>query len=154
MGKQSEFQEFMEVKGMKKNRFVPIVALLACAFAPHSALADEVWSTEEYDVVYQADRNRTAIWHYGDNGVIFIDGLAGVYTDRGSYNGYWVQKSSSLRCDTYREGANGKPTYYWGRFEVTFLDAEFPSRWQAKIGLCDSDPSISLTGIPVTGHSN
>ncbi|WP_414565635.1 MULTISPECIES: hypothetical protein [unclassified Anabaena] len=135
---------------MKINYGFLILVLLNCAIAPQKALADEVWTTEEYNVVYQEDRNKTAVWHYGEDGVIFIDGLAGVFSDRGSYNGYWVQNSSSVRCDTYREGADGKPTYHWGRFEITFIDSDFPSRWKANISLCDSDPVMTLNGIPVT----
>ncbi len=135
---------------MKRNRFLFSLALLVAGLIPQNALADEVWSTEEYDVIYQRDRNRTAIWSYGNDGLIFIDGLAGVYTDRGSYTGYWTQKKSSLRCDTYREGKNGEPTYHWGRFEITFIDPDFPSRWHAHIGLCDREPKIFLNGTPVT----
>ncbi len=135
---------------MKKNYVLLAAVLLVGAFVPQRALADERWSTEEYDVVYQDERNRTAIWTYGDGvGTIFIDGLAGVYTDRESYSGYWVQASSSLRCDTFREDASGEPTYYWGRFEITFIDPDFPSRWQAMIGLCDRTPTITLTGTPI-----
>ena len=136
---------------MKKNPIFLAATLLIGIAAPQGALADEVWSTEEYDVVYQDERNRTAIWTYGDGiGTIFIDGLAGVYTDRGSYFGYWVQESSSLRCDTFREDANGEPTYYWGQFEITFIDPDFPSRWEAMIGRCDLEPTITLTGTPIT----
>lgn len=136
---------------MPKHPILLAAALLIGTFAPHTALADEMWSTEEYDVIYQDERNRTAIWTYGDDvGTIFIDGLAGVYTDRGSYSGYWVQESSSLRCDTFREDANGEPTYYWGRFEITFIDPDFPSRWEAMIGLCDRNTTIPLTGTPIT----
>lgn len=135
---------------MIKNCFLLFSALLAFAVVPQRVLADEVWTTEEYDVIYHDERNRTAIWHYGPDGVIFIDGLAGVYTDRGSYTGYWVQDSSSLRCDTYREGEDGEPTYYWGRFELTFIDPDFPSRWQANVGLCDLETTITLNGTPVT----
>lgn len=134
---------------MEKTLLLPLLAALTCGIAPSKVLADEAWTTEEYDVTYKADRNRTAIWTYGDNGTIFIDGLAGVDTDRGSYTGYWVQESSSLRCDTYREGADGKPAYHWGRFELTFLDPDFPSRWQAKFGLCDREPAITLNGTPI-----
>ena len=148
---------------MKKNAALLALASLAFGLPAQKALADERWATEEYDVVYEADRGRTAIWSYGDNGgTIFIDGLAGVYEDRGSYSGYWVQDSSSLRCDTYREGANGELTYYWGGFEIDFLDADFPSRWQAQIGLCDGGaspgenraPTIPLTGTPIVGTSS
>ena len=119
--------------------------------AAPEALADEVWTTQEYDVVYQEDRGQTAIWRYGENGTIFIDGLAGVSTGRGSYTGYWTQPTSSQACDTFREDANGEPTYHWGRFEITFIDPDFPSRWYANFGLCDRDPFIHLDAEPVTG---
>ena len=138
---------------MKKNAVLCALALLAgAAYAP-KALADEVWTTQEYDVVYEEDRGRTAIWSYGEGGTLFIDGLAGVYTDRGSYTGYWTQPTSSRRCDTFREDANGEPTYHWGRFEITFIDSDFPSRWYANFGLCDGDPVIHLDGEPVTATS-
>ncbi len=115
------------------------------------AIADEVWQTEEYKVIYLKDQGKTAIWSYNnDTGHIFIDGLGGVTTNRGSYNGYWVQPESSRRCDTYREGPDGEPTYHWGRFEITFLDPDFPSRWQAKFGVCDGLLRIQLNGTPVT----
>jgi hypothetical protein len=134
-----------------KKRFFPIIAaLLPILAVSHPAVADEMWTTEEYDVTYHEDRNQTAIWHYGEDGAIFIDGLAGVTTDRGAYSGYWVQETSSVRCDTYREGADGEPTYHWGRFELTFVDSEFPSRWKADIGLCDRPPFITLNGTPIT----
>ncbi|AOX01760.1 hypothetical protein BJP34_22050 [Moorena producens PAL-8-15-08-1] len=137
---------------MKKYYFIVIstLALLTCILTCQQVLADEVWTTAEYNVVYHQDRNNTAIWHYDKDGVIFIDGLAGVYTDRGSYSGYWVQDSSSVCCDTYREGADGRPTYHWGRFEIRFIDPDFPSRWQADISLCDRDPKFTWNGTPVT----
>ena len=139
---------------MRKKLYSAAFALLAISLAPQAAIADEVWTTEEYDVTYEADRNRTAIWSYGDNGgTVFIDGLAGVYEGRESYSGYWVQDTSSLRCDTYREGADGEPTYYWGSFEIDFIDPDFPSRWKAQIGLCDQPAAISLTGTPMVGSA-
>lgn len=135
---------------MKRIAVFGLFTILAIV-APQKAIADEVWTTEEYDVVYEADRNNTAIWTYGEGqGTIFIDGLAGVYSNRGTYSGYWVQDSSSLRCDTFREGADGEPTYYWGSFDITFIDSDFPSRWEAEFGLCDRTTTIQLTGTPVT----
>ena len=47
---------------MKKNPIFLAATLLIGIAAPQGALADEVWSTEEYDVVYQDERIRTAIW--------------------------------------------------------------------------------------------
>ena len=135
---------------MRKNWFLLACTVLTCAVLPQIVLADEVWTTEEYDVIYQEDRCETAIWSYGDNGIVFIDGLAGVFTGRGSYTGYWAQTSSSQRCDTFREGPDGEPTYYWGRFEVMFLDPDFPSRWHAHAGLCNQEPTMFFNGTPVT----
>jgi len=131
-----------------------LVSATTTLLAAQPVIADEVWTTEEYDVVYFEDRDRTAIWTYGPEdavlGTIFIDGLAGVFTDRTSYGGYWVQESSSRRCDTYREDINGAPAYHWGRFDITFIDPDFPSRWEASFGLCDGPTSITLTGTPVS----
>ena len=130
--------------------------LIACmtvalgSLAPH-ARADEVWDTGEYQVIYQDDRLSTAIWTYDEGrGTVFIEGLGGVFEGRKSYQGYWVQESASLRCDTYREGGDGLPSHYWGRFEITFINPDFPSHWQAKLGRCEQEPFIPLTGTPVT----
>lgn len=111
-------------------------------------LASDVWTTEEYDVYSDSERGRTAIWRYGEDGYVFIDGLAGVESDLKTYHGYWVQAESSRRCDFAREGYDGEPTYYWGRFDIQFLDVEFPSRWQANIGLCDGPGFLQLNGTP------
>ncbi|WP_300506886.1 hypothetical protein [Crocosphaera sp.] len=135
---------------MKHNYFLLLLVFLNILCMPKNAYGDEVWSTEEYNVIYLEDRNKTAVWSYGDGrGHIFIDGLGGQFKDRDSYNGYWTQSTSSRRCDTFREGIDGKPTYHWGRFEITFIDPNFPSRWQAKFGLCDQNPTITLNGTPV-----
>lgn len=125
------------------------LTLAGLATTSFPAIADEIWQTEEGSVIYLEDRNTTAVWKYF-NGRVFIDGLGGVTRDRGSYQGYWVQESSSVRCDTYREGIDGEPSYHWGRFEVTFLDSDFPSRWQAKWGICDREPSRVANGTPRT----
>ena len=134
---------------MKHNYFLLFFVFLNIMLFPKNAYSDETWTTEEYKVIYLEDRKNTAVWRYGDNiGHVFIDGLGGKTEGRGSYHGYWVQKSSSRRCDTYREDINGKPTYYWGRFEIKFIDPNFPSRWQAKLGLCDQKTTIILNGTP------
>ena len=134
----------------RKSTVLGIFTILAIAL-PQKAIADEVWTTEEYDVVYQENRNNTAVWTYGEGlGTIFIDGLAGIYSDRGTYSGYWVQETSSLRCDTFREGADGEPTYHWGSFDITFINPDFSSEWEAEFDLCDRTTTIKLTGTPVT----
>lgn len=91
---------------MKQRCCLRLSALLSCTLLPTNAIADEVWSTNQSDVVYQEDRGKTAIWTYGDestedSGIIFIDGFAGVTTEPGSYSSYWAQETSSRRCDTF-----------------------------------------------------
>lgn len=138
---------------MKRNLILMTLVILTSSSIAENTYGDEAWKTEEYPVIYTEDRNNTAIWSYGDGqGTIFIDGLAGEVKNRSSYNGYWVQESSSLRCDTYREGMDGKPSYHWGRFEIKFLNPDLPSYWQAKFGLCDQEPSITLNGTPIKSN--
>ncbi|AFY38701.1 hypothetical protein Lepto7376_2421 [[Leptolyngbya] sp. PCC 7376] len=135
---------------MDKKFGLGCLAIATCFGLAQKATADEVWRTEEFGVVYAEDRGSTAIWEYGGGfGTVFLDGLAGQYEDRGTYYGYWVQASSSKKCDTFREGADGELTYYWGNVKVEFIDADFPSRWKLGLGLCDGERTIELNGTPV-----
>jgi hypothetical protein len=117
-------------------------------------LADEVWNSDYGKVVYQADRGKTAIWTYGDGsqGSMFIEGLAGQYKYRGTYYGYWSQSTSRVRCETYREGRDGKFTYYWGSLRIQFLEPKFPSRWSAVFGYCNQFPTSPWRGFPIVGN--
>ena len=118
------------------------------------AIADEVWSSDYGPVIYQADRGKTAIWTYGDSasGSMFIEGLAGQFKYRGTYYGYWSQSTSKVRCETYREGRDGKSTYYWGSLRIQFLDPEFPSRWSAVFGYCNQSPNLPWRASPIVGN--
>lgn len=130
------------------------VISLTSAFGLLPANADEVWESDYGKVVYQVDRGKTAIWTYGDQsmGTVFIDGLAGQLKDRGTYYGYWSQSVSKIRCNTYREGRDGKRTYYWGNLNIQFLDPNFPSRWSAEIGYCNQPPKLSWRAYPIVGE--
>ena len=138
---------------MKKILGLGGLAIATCLSIAPKAIADEVWRTEEFDVIYLEDRGQTAVWEYGNGfGYVFLDGLAGEYENRATYNGYWVQKSSSRRCDTFREDFNGRSTYHWGTVKVEFIDKDFPSRWNLKLGICDQASPIELNGTPVVGY--
>ncbi len=128
--------------------------LTGWAFALPPAKADEVWSSDYGKVVYQTNRGKTAIWTYGDSakGIVFIDGLADQLNERSYYYGYWAQSSSKVRCDTYREGRDGKPTYYWGTFNIQFLETTFLARWSADYGYCDELPVSQWRGTPIVGQ--
>ena len=115
------------------------------------AFADEVWESTLGKVIYAEDIGPTAMWTYTYNdkpGVIYILGLAGIYDNRGAYDGYWAESISKQRCDTQRTGPGKKPTYYWGRFYISFIDKGFPTHWTAKWGYCDAAPNQKWDGKP------
>lgn len=106
------------------------------------AVADEVWDSNFGRVVYETDIGPTAIWSYRTEeyvGLINLVGLAGIHTNRDYYEGYWIQNYSQRRCKTVRPTQNGETSNYWGRFHITFIDKDFPSRWVAKWSYCNND---------------
>ncbi|MEI6430413.1 MAG: hypothetical protein WCO45_18815 [Pseudanabaena sp. ELA607] len=117
------------------------------------AHADEVWQSDYGKVIYQTDRGTTAIWTYGNNlsGTLFIEGLSSELDNRRNYYGYWSQSKAKVRCATYREGRDGKPTYYWGQLSLQFLDRSFPARWSAVFGYCNQVPDLPWRGYPLVG---
>ncbi|WP_020395392.1 hypothetical protein [Thiolinea disciformis] len=131
--------------------------IAASGFAALPAWSDEVWDTKSGRVVYEDEIGPTAVWTYGsaDNpGVIYLLGLAKVYENRASYTGYWAKNQSKKACDTQRPGIQGKMTSYWGRFNVKFLDKNFPSRWEATWSYCDdADEAEKLMATPVFGNT-
>ncbi len=131
------------------------LGLAVALFSPVMAAADEVWDTNSGRVVYEAEMGPTAVWSYGsaqEPGVIYVLGLAKVYENRGSYAGYWAKNTAKQACDTQRPGIDGKMTPYWGRFDVKFLDKDFPSRWEATWSYCDgADEALKVAATPVVG---
>lgn len=83
---------------MNFQQLVIVSAVFVLAAAPSVASADELWNSNYGRVVYQSDRNKTAVWTY-PAGTIFIEGLTGVTSNRGIYHRIWVGKSD-VKCDT------------------------------------------------------
>ncbi|MDQ7090179.1 MAG: hypothetical protein Q9M50_05970 [Methylococcales bacterium] len=119
-----------------------------------NSFADEVWNSNHGKVIYSEDSGTTALWQYNDNGrdggIIYIENLAGVYNNRGSYEGYWAQDNGDVPCETERGGVNGRTTTYWGYFHINFIDKDFPSHWKALWGNCEGDLTKEWNGTPVT----
>ncbi len=136
------------------------VTFLICA---SPAFADEVWDTEEWGrIVYETDKGSIAIWSFSDqgaaslgNGKMFLEGLAGVWQNRATdrpYRGYWmVYDSHEALCANTRTDAEGNTSSTHGAIEITFLDANFPTRWKAVWGLCDDPPDQTLNATPHVG---
>ena len=67
-----------------------IASLALLASLSVVAQADEVWESNSGRIVYEAEMGPTAVWSYGtqqEPGVIFVLGLAKVYSNRASYHG-------------------------------------------------------------------
>lgn len=120
-------------------------------------LADEVWNSNVGRIVYADEIGPTAVFAYGpaeDPGVVYILGLAKVYQNRGTYDGYWAKNKSKVECTTERPGIYGNMTRYWGRYEIKFLDKSFPSRWEAQWSYCDGEAEkVKIEATPAVGEA-
>ncbi|MBT7443229.1 MAG: hypothetical protein HN790_04605 [Methylococcales bacterium] len=122
-----------------------------CLLAGNSAYSDEVWNSTYGQVVFEDESGPTATWSYTHNGrpgLIYILGLAGIYSERDRYDGYWVQDASDVRCNTPRLGLNKQKSYFWGNFQVKFIDSGYPARWEGLWGYCNDKPTRSWNGTP------
>lgn len=137
---------------MKALQYARLVCLLSVAVG---VSADEVWSSADGDIVYRDEVGPVAVWTYrrdGQDGEIYLPGLAGVYERRGTvYEGYWAQASGAVACASKRPGPGGETTAYWGRFHLYFERPDFPSGWTAKWGACEQALDKEWKAQPVTG---
>lgn len=136
-----------------------VTTLIAGALAIAApATADEVWSTDIGDVIYERDlETGAAVLSYplgetAGRGLGYIDGLAGQYTGRGSYSGVWIEPSTDdnqLCAYAIANPETGAPEYNWGRLEMIFVDPDFPGAWVIQRGACFETPNEYLVGKPM-----
>ena len=118
------------------------------------ASADEVWTSNGREIVYETDLpNGMAVWSF-DGAKLFIQGLAGQYEDRDTYEGIFVNDGDYQACDfAIANPQTGETTYNWGRIRVIFIDPEVPSRWVAMGADSFDDPvEDPIVAMPVTGE--
>lgn len=135
-------------------RIKTLLVGMLCFILSALVSADEVWNSTRGRVVYETDMAATAIWSYRSEyhvGLIHIAGLAGIHSNRDTYEAYWVQNDSEKRCDTLRPTQNGNTSNYWGRIHITFIGKEFPFKWQAEWSYCNDPMQKTLwKGEPAT----
>lgn len=133
---------------MKTFIAMTVALTLSCV-----ATADEVWTTEDGEVAYETEIDRGNIAVFAADGVkMYISGLAGEYTGRGTYEGVWVldeQGTPDEGCafDIVRPGTE-ETVGYWGTMSITFIDADFPSIWIADLGPCFEGFDSQMIGRP------
>ena len=140
---------------MLKPMIAAIVGTAALSLAV--AHADEVWSTDIGDVIYETDlSNGMAVLSYPTDGEVrglaYIAGLAGEYTGRTGYDGIWMEPASEDGvCDIeIAAPETGEISNNWGRVEVIFVDPDFPGTFVAIRGDCFDEPDAMLVARPVT----
>lgn len=141
------------------RKMIAGLAMSGAAMSGH-AFADEVWSTEIGDVIYEIDlENGMAVLSYPtdgeDRGRAYLSGLAGVYTDRTGYEGIWIEpQTDDDLCDVAMVAPDsGDVSSNWGRVRLVFVDADFPSTFVAMRGDCFAEPTEMLVARPVTAFS-
>ncbi len=134
-----------------------LIAAIACITLP--AMADEVWSTNIGDVIYEADlESGEAVLSYPatdteERGQVFIDGLAGKYTERGAFSGVWIEgdREEGDGCDvSIVDPSTGMAHNNWGRVDMIFTKPDFPGGFVLMRGDCFEEPDTYLIGTPVT----
>lgn len=135
-------------------------AILGVGLIAGLASADEVWTTEIGDVIYETDLdNGMAVLSYPTDGetrgLAYLSGLAGVYTGRTAYDGIWMEPATDTGTCELEMAApqTGELSNNWGRVRVIFVDADFPSTFVALRGDCFDEPSEMLVARPVTAFS-
>ena len=142
-------------------RTLAMTAFAALAHTAAPALADEVWSTDIGDVIYEADlENGMAVLSYPTDGetrgLAYVAGLAGEYTGRTAYEGVWMEPATEAGiCDVeIAAPETGEISNNWGRIEVIFVDPDFPGSFVALRGDCFEEPTEMLVARPVTAFSD
>jgi hypothetical protein len=126
----------------------PVLAALALATP---AVADEVWTIEDGEVIWEEDFDNVSVFSYpleGGRGHLYIVGLNASITTRGLYAAYWIGEGDGP-CEAAMTGPDGRTSTLWGWATVSFMDFGFPSGFGAEMGMCASpQPWDSFTAWP------
>ncbi|MEO9971090.1 MAG: hypothetical protein ABJG15_14930 [Hyphomonadaceae bacterium] len=147
---------------MKKRLIAAASAFGAILGLSSPAFADEQWTSGDSTIVYEIDDGDMAVFSV-DGMRLYIDGLAGVTENRGSYHGIWMLDEAPVvdaggdpvdGCgfSMLRPDDSGEVSEYWGQVEITFIDAEFPSVWIGYFGDCFDGASETMIARPLVGQ--
>jgi len=114
------------------------------------ATADEVWSTDLGDIIYEAEEAGAAILSFGGfdgyRGTLVLPGLAGNYEQRGVHHGYWIG-TSGVDCGAALTGPTGNASRAWGQAVVAFDGPAFPTSFTVSLGDCFGPLNRSIRAV-------
>ncbi|MGD8588503.1 MAG: hypothetical protein PVG22_06695 [Chromatiales bacterium] len=130
-----------------------LVMVLAITIAP-SLYADEVYearlqqSNERIaDLIYEIELGSHAVWVLSDGSTrYYIEGLAGVYSGRDKYHGYYLSyKDGEKECQEPMLDHNGMQLFRWGRLEIEWQN---DNAFVIYLSPCNEamDPALTIVG--------
>ena len=128
--------------------FRKLILTLGLILLPLTLTADEVWTSEFGDVIYEREVNGMAVLSMPLNevrGLIYLPGLAGNYSNRSIHSGFWISDEVGP-CPANLESPERLISSSWGRVEITFDGPAFPTGWTMRLGSCFGAADIVLRG--------
>jgi hypothetical protein len=127
-------------------------ALLALLCAG-PALADEMWSSDQGEIVYERDVGEIAVFSFPfapGRAEMYVENLIGNFDRRGIHEGYWIAPGSDGNCSASLTGPDGIQSTHWGRFTLRFDSRASPAGFVANMGECFNapDPVWQLRAYP------
>lgn len=131
-----------------------VASLVVTALGAGAAVADESYSTYDAatgqrggDIYYDTDYGNDAIWRSNDQSrYYYIYGMAGIYQNRGIYDGYWIDmrpsySAGAINCPSGTAGDHfGNQYPVWGRFRLDWTQyGNNPQHWVMYTGQCDNE---------------
>jgi len=128
--------------------------LAALALLTTPAIADETWRHPAGTLIYEADMGHIAVLSFpttaapmpggpADRAMVFFPGLGGNFDNRSTHDGYWVMEGDPV-CTAILTAPDGTASQSWGRAQITFDRAAFPTGFTMTIGTCWQDPTFPI----------
>lgn len=139
--------------------FTKAILTAALCALPLTATADEAWDTPAGQIIYQQDLGLMAVLSFpyaaaypgqvpefaqGD-ATVYFPGLGGNFDNRSIHDGYWIIQGAPA-CSATLTTANGVSSQRWGRAQVIFDRAAFPTSLTLLVGSCMDEPTVIVRG--------
>ena len=124
-----------------------LAAVFSLLVAP--ALADEVWTSDMGQIVYEAEEGGAAVFSFTNvdaySAKLIIPGLAGNYSNRSSHDAFWIGQGAG-ECSAFMSHGTEPASSQWGRAQVVFDSPAYPTSVTVILGFCLDDPNIVIRG--------
>ncbi|KNG94297.1 hypothetical protein ATO11_08820 [Pseudaestuariivita atlantica] len=111
------------------------------------ALADEVWTSNQGDIVYVGDNNNDAIFAFtyynGQDAAIILPGFTRQWDYRHTNLGVWISQVGNA-CDSEMVHASGVRGTSWGKVKIEWAKTTGPSDFVLTTGDCEAEPTVKL----------